>query len=70
MQRVEIRVEGRIDKTWSEWFEGFTLTYTEQNETLIIGDVPDQAALYGMITRLRDLGLTLVSVIQKDMDAE
>lgn len=69
MQRVEIRVEGRIDKTWSEWFEGFTLTYTEQNETLINGEVPDQAALYGMITRLRDLGLTLVSVTSKDLDS-
>ena len=69
MQRVEIRVEGRIDKTWSEWFEGFTLTYTEQNETLINGEVPDQAALYGMITKLRDLGLTLVSVTSKDLDS-
>ncbi|MBE9524659.1 MAG: hypothetical protein IMY76_06140 [Chloroflexi bacterium] len=69
MQQVEIRVEGRIDKTWSEWFEGFTLTYTEQHETLLNGVVPDQAALYGMITKLRDLGLTLVSVIPKDMDA-
>jgi len=68
MRNVEIHVEGYIDKTWSEWFEGFTLTFTEQNETLLSGVVPDQSALYAVITKLRDIGLTLVLVISKDLD--
>jgi hypothetical protein len=70
MQRVEIRVEGHIDETWSEWFEGFTLTFTEQNETVMTGEVPDQAALYGIIAKLRDLGLSLISVTSEDVGEE
>ena len=70
MQRVEIRVEGHIDETWSEWFAGFELTYTDQNETVMTGEVPDQAALYGIITKLRDLGLSLVSVTSEDVGEE
>jgi hypothetical protein len=70
MQRVEIRVEGHIDETWSEWFEGFTLTFTEQNETVMTGEVPDQAALYGIIAKLRDLGLSLISVTSRDVGEE
>jgi hypothetical protein len=62
MQRVEICIEGQLDETWSEWFEGFTLTHTEQNQTILVGEFPDQAALYGLITKLRDLGLNLISV--------
>ena len=68
MQRVEICVEGQIDKTWTEWFEGFTITHTKKNQTVLIGDVPDQAALYGIITKLRNLGLKLVSVNPQDYD--
>jgi hypothetical protein len=68
MPQVEIRVEGNIDKSWSDWFEGFTLTYSEHDETIITGEVSDQAALYGLITKLRDLGLTLVSVIPKEIN--
>jgi hypothetical protein len=62
MQRVEICIEGQLDETWSEWFEGFTLSHTEQNQTILVGEFPDQAALYGLITKLRDLGLNLISV--------
>lgn len=68
MQRVEICIEGQIDKAWSEWFEGFTVTHTQRNETIITGEVPDQSALYGMITKLRDLGLKLISVNSQEMD--
>lgn len=66
MQRVEIRVEGQIDDTWAEWFEGFTLTCSGENQTVLLGEVPDQAALYGTITKLRDLGLNLISVNPKE----
>ncbi|MGD8403412.1 MAG: hypothetical protein PVJ21_07110 [Anaerolineales bacterium] len=62
MQRVEIRVEGHLDQTWAEWLDGFILTHTEQDETILTGKVKDQAALYGLIAKLRDLGVKLVSI--------
>ena len=62
VQRVEIRVKGRIDKDWSDWFEGLTISHADKDETTLTGEVADQSALYGLIARLRDLGLPLVSV--------
>jgi len=62
MQKVEIRVKGRMDKHWSEWFEGFEICEAEGGETIIRGEAQDQSALYGLIAKLRDLGLTLISV--------
>lgn len=62
MVHVEIRVRERMDENWAEWFEGFTLSHTDQGETILRGAVPDQAALYGLISKLRDLGLPLVSI--------
>jgi hypothetical protein len=62
MQQVEIRVKGRIDEEWSQWFGDLTISYSEPGETVLTGLVPDQAAFYGLITRLRDLGLQLCSV--------
>jgi hypothetical protein len=62
MLQVEIRVKGQIDEHWSDWFDGLMIRHTEQNETVLMGSVVDQAALYGLLTRLRDFGLTLLSV--------
>jgi hypothetical protein len=62
MLSVEIRVKGRIDENWKEWFEGLSITHTDENETVLSGEVEDQAALYGYIAKLRDLGLPLVLV--------
>jgi len=62
MQHVEIRVEGHLDPTWAEWLDGFDLAHTEQGETILAGKVQDQAALYGLIAKLRDLGAKLISV--------
>ncbi len=62
MQQVEIRVKGRLKKQWSEWFGGLTISHSDPDETVLTGLVPDQAALYGIISRLRDLGLELSSV--------
>lgn len=62
MQQVEIRVKGRIDEHWSDWFDELAITYTDRDETMLTGPIADQAALYGLIARLRDLGLPLVSV--------
>ena len=64
MQHIEIRVKGRIDEHWSYWFEGLTITHTDQDETILSGTVVDQAALYGLLARFRDLGLPLLSVKQ------
>jgi hypothetical protein len=62
MRRVEIRVEGRLDAKWADRLDGFTLTYTGQKETILAGHVTDQAALYGLIAKRRDLGFKLLSV--------
>lgn len=61
MKHVKIRVQGCLDQHWAEWLEGFTITYTENEETLLVGDVPDQAAFYGIIGKLRDLGVKLIA---------
>ena len=62
MLQVEIRVIGQIAEHWSAWFEGLTITPNEQGETILCGEVIDQAALYGLLAKVRDLGLSLVSV--------
>ena len=62
MQRVEIRVKEHLDKNWAEWLDEFTITHIEPDETILTGSVPDKAALYGLITRLRDLGVELIAV--------
>ncbi|OGO73334.1 MAG: hypothetical protein A2Z49_07980 [Chloroflexi bacterium RBG_19FT_COMBO_56_12] len=59
MQQIEIRIKGQINKQWSDWFGGLTINHSDPDETILSGLVPDQAALYGIISRLRDLGLEL-----------
>jgi hypothetical protein len=63
MSKVEIRIKGQIDPHWSTWFEDLAVEYTDQDETILRGTVADQGALYGLLARLRDLGLQLLSVI-------
>ena len=62
----EIRIKGHLNNRWAEWFEGMTITREESGETLLVGPVVDQAALHGLLRRVRDLGLPLVSVMQVD----
>ena len=62
----QIRVEGRLDRRWSDWFDGFTITYPSDNETLLQGRVIDQATLHGLLVKIRDLGLSLLSVRRVD----
>jgi hypothetical protein len=61
-----IRVRGRLDEKWSEWFEGFALSSHGQDETQLSGSVPDQSALHGVLGRLHSLGLTLQLVALVD----
>jgi hypothetical protein len=58
----EICLEGRLGEDWAEWFGGLAVTNDEQGHTLLTGPILDQAALYGLLAKLRDLGLPLVSV--------
>jgi hypothetical protein len=60
--RYEIRVEGILDQQWSAWFGGLTVRSEGSDVTLITGIVPDQVALHGLLTRINDVGLSLVSV--------
>ena len=68
MRTVEIRVKGCIDEHWSAWFAGLSIAHTEQDETVLSGQVVDQAALYGVLDMLRDLGLPLLSVFGQETD--
>ena len=67
--QYRIRVEGRLDGRWSEWFNGLVITPQGEDETLLTGSVADQAALHGVLAKIRDLGLPLLSVIRADDDA-
>ncbi len=63
MQHVEIVIKGHLDPHWSEWLAGMTITHTVEDSTVLCGTVSDSSALYGLLSRLRDLGLTLISVV-------
>jgi hypothetical protein len=64
----EIRVQGHIGGSWSSWFEGLSLRHKEDGETVLRGALADQAALHGVLMRIRDLNLPLVSVHRVDSD--
>jgi hypothetical protein len=61
--KYQIRVKGILDPSWSDWFDGFTVASSEK-ETELTGLVPDQSALHGILTKLNDLGLTILSITQ------
>jgi hypothetical protein len=62
MQEVAIRIKGRIDTHWSEWLGGLEITHIEHDQSQLSGSIADQATLYGILTKLRDLDLSLVSL--------
>jgi hypothetical protein len=64
----EIRLEGRLDSRWAAWFDGLVLTHDTDGTTVLRGPVADQAALHGLLQRVRDMGLPLVSVICVEPD--
>jgi len=68
MQKVEIHVKGQINEKWSGWFGGLAISHPDSDATVLTGLVADQSALYGIIFRLRDLGLQLTSVSSEEVN--
>ena len=60
----QIRIKGHMGRQWSNWFEGLTITLDDNGETLLTGPVVDQAALYGLLRKVRDVGMPLISVMR------
>jgi len=68
----KIRIKGQLDSQWTDWFEGLTITLDDNGDTLLNGPVIDQAALHGLLKKVRDLGMPLISVcpgLSKDLDS-
>jgi hypothetical protein len=66
----EIKISGPLDPGWSEWFAGLELTHLEGDQTQLSGTLPDQAALHGLLERIRDLNLTLISVTRGGLSSQ
>jgi hypothetical protein len=66
--RYEIRLQGHLDARWGAWFDGLSLTKENDGTTVIAGQVVDQAALHGLLQKVRDVGLPLVSVARVEHD--
>jgi hypothetical protein len=58
-----IRIKGHLGEEWMDWFDGMTITRTDDGDTILSGEVVDQAALYGILKKVRDLGMPLLAVI-------
>jgi hypothetical protein len=68
--RYEIRLAGRLDAHWAAWFDGLTVSHASDGTSVISGPVADQAALHGLLQRVRDLGLPLISVTRVKPDPD
>jgi hypothetical protein len=66
----QIRLRGQLGQLWSDWFEGLAITWDDNGDTLLTGRVADQSALHGLLRKIRDLGVTLVSINRLDACAE
>lgn len=64
----QIKVKEHLNVQWKDWFDGFEITMQPNEETVLTGSVEDQAALYGLLAKIRDLGLTLLSVNQVESE--
>ena len=62
----QVRIKGHLGDDWTDWFGGMTITLEENGDTLLTGPVPDQAALFGLLRRVRDLGMQLISINRVD----
>jgi hypothetical protein len=59
----QIRIKGHLGREWTDWFSGLTITALDNGETLLTGPVVDQASLYGLLRKVRDVGMPLLSVV-------
>jgi hypothetical protein len=66
----QIIVSGHLDFKWKDWFDGFDISHQANNETLMVGPVADQAALHGLLAKIRDLGLSLSSVTRLERQSD
>ncbi|MCO5214114.1 MAG: hypothetical protein M9936_30820, partial [Caldilinea sp.] len=57
-----IKIKGQLDSRWQDWFDGLTITPTDDDNIILSGDIVDQAALHGIFAKIRNLGLTIVSI--------
>lgn len=64
----QIRIKGHLDEQWTDWFSGLTITLEESGDTLLTGPITDQSALFGLLRRVSDLGMKLISFNQMDTD--
>jgi hypothetical protein len=62
LSQYQIIIEGHLDPCWQDWFEGLTVTRTDDGRTILSGPIRDQAALHGVLKKINNLGLTLISV--------
>jgi hypothetical protein len=67
---ITLRIEGHLDPQWSDWFEGLAMRHLPDGSTQLTGQVVDQPALYGLLSRARDLGLTLLTVSMDTAESE
>lgn len=65
----QIRLKGHLDSHWTDWFAGLRVTLDENGETLLTGPVADQSALHGLLKKIRDLGMPLISVNRIEFDS-
>ncbi len=66
----EIRLEGYLDQRWVDWLSGMSLAYTPDGLTVLTGQLPDQAALHGVIGKILDIGIPLISIKRIDLDEQ
>jgi len=66
----EICLEGHLEARWAKWFDGLVITFDEKGNTLLSGPVTDQAALHGLLKKVRDLGIPLISVNSVESDSK
>jgi len=69
MHTYEIRVQGHLDQRWSEWFDGLAISYDADGNTVLRGPLVDEAALHGVLNKVRDLAIPLLAVSREQTDA-
>lgn len=69
-RHYEIQLAGHLDPSWSEWFDGLVIAHLPTGQTLLSGEIIDQAALHGVLMKVRDLGLPLIAVVTIDRPDE